>query len=121
MYLISPAATGSGIPDVKAFLNGVDHPAFKNFFTVKTFVAKEGPMLHAGSILAVILGSNKWMQQQMEVAAHWGVYTYNKELRDLVAIGAACGVTTAFKAPVGGVLFAMELATRRRLVNQSLH
>lgn len=43
---------------------------------------------------------SKWMQQQMEVAAHWGTYTYNKEQRDLVAIGAACGVTTAFKAPV---------------------
>jgi hypothetical protein len=42
------------------------------------------------------------MQQQMEIAAHWGVYTYNKELRDLVAVGAACGVTTAFKAPVRG-------------------
>lgn len=32
--------------------------------------------------------------------AHWGLFTYNKELRDLVAVGAACGVTTAFKAPV---------------------
>jgi hypothetical protein len=41
-----------------------------------------------------------WLKQQMEIAAHWGVYTYNKEARDLVAIGAACGVTTAFKAPV---------------------
>jgi chloride channel 7 len=39
----------------------------------------------------------------MERAAHWGVYTYNKESRDLVAIGAACGVTTAFKAPVSTV------------------
>ncbi|KAG2483148.1 hypothetical protein HYH03_017993 [Edaphochlamys debaryana] len=128
MWIISPAASGSGIPDVKAYLNGVESPIFKNFFTLKTFVAKvissalavssslvmgkEGPMLHAGSILAVVMGSNKWMQQQMEVAAHWGTYTYNKELRDLVAIGAACGVTTAFKAPVGGVLFAMEMSTR---------
>lgn len=114
LFLISPAASGSGIPDVKAFLNGVDVPAFKQFFTIKTFVAKvnehtrerthhslhggphgahawrwrvacspfphvlpayaqvlasalgvssgmamgkEGPMLHAGSIVAVIMGS----------------------------------------------------------------
>lgn len=58
--------------DVQAYLNGVENPVFKNFFTVKTFIAKvigsslavgsslvmgkEGPMLHAGSILAVILG-----------------------------------------------------------------
>jgi chloride channel 7 len=72
LFLISPAASGSGIPDVKAYLNGVESPIFRNFFTVKTFVAKvigsalgvasslvmgkEGPMLHAGSILAVILG-----------------------------------------------------------------
>ncbi|GAX84673.1 hypothetical protein CEUSTIGMA_g12094.t1 [Chlamydomonas eustigma] len=130
LYVISPAASGSGIPDVKAFLNGVESPAFKQFFTVKTFIAKvlasalgvssgmamgkEGPMLHAGSILAVIMGGNKWMQQQMESLSHWGVYTYNKELRDLVAIGAACGVTTAFKSPVGGVMFAMEISTRWR-------
>jgi hypothetical protein len=64
-------------------------------------MGKEGPMLHAGSIVAVVMGSNKWMQQQMQAVSHWGVYTYNKELRDLVAVGVACGVTTAFKAPVG--------------------
>lgn len=40
LYLISPAASGSGIPDVKAYLNGVDSPAWEQFFTVKTFVAK---------------------------------------------------------------------------------
>jgi chloride channel 7 len=75
LFLISPAAAGSGIPDVKAYLNGVESPVFKNFFTIKTFVAKvigsalavgsslvmgkEGPMLHAGSILAVILGEQQ--------------------------------------------------------------
>lgn len=75
LFLISPAAAGSGIPNVKAYLNGVESPVFRNFFTIKTFVAKvigsalavgsslvmgkEGPMLHAGSILAVILGEQQ--------------------------------------------------------------
>uniref|UniRef100_A0A383VTF4 Chloride channel protein n=1 Tax=Tetradesmus obliquus TaxID=3088 RepID=A0A383VTF4_TETOB len=130
LFLISPAAAGSGIPDVKAYLNGVESPVFRNFFTIKTFVAKvigsalavgsslvmgkEGPMLHAGSILAVILGSSNWFKQKMDAASHWGTYTYNRDIRDLVACGAACGVCTAFKAPVGGVLFAMEMSTRWR-------
>lgn len=116
--------------DVQAYLNGVESPAFRNFFTVKTFVAKvigsalavgsslvmgkEGPMLHAGSILAVILGSSNWFRQKMDVASHWGSYTYSRDIRDLVACGASCGVCTAFKAPVGGVLFAMEMSTRWR-------
>jgi chloride channel 7 len=81
LFLISPAASGSGIPDVQAYLNGVENPVFKNFFTVKTFIAKvigsslavgsslvmgkEGPMLHAGSILAVILGEARQAAQQL--------------------------------------------------------
>lgn len=72
------------VADVQAYLNGVENPAFKNFFTVKTFVAKvigsalavgsslvmgkEGPMLHAGSILAVILGEHVAPEQQLGLA-----------------------------------------------------
>lgn len=29
LFLISPAASGSGIPDVKAYLNGVESPIFR--------------------------------------------------------------------------------------------
>lgn len=87
LFLISPAAAGSGIPDVKAYLNGVEHPAFRNFFTVETFVAKvigsalavasslvmgkEGPMLHAGSILAVILGKSAPSAPAPSQALQW--------------------------------------------------
>jgi len=84
LFLISPAASGSGIPDIKAYLNGVESPIFKNFFTIKTFVAKvigaacavasslvmgkEGPMLHVGSAVAVLLGSSRWFRLQMDKA-----------------------------------------------------
>lgn len=41
--------------DVQAYLNGVESPAFKNFFTVKTFVAKViGSSLAVGSSLVMV-------------------------------------------------------------------
>jgi chloride channel 7 len=148
--VVSPAAAGSGIPDVKAYLNGADSPleVFRSFFTLRTFcakvggsalavasslcVGKEGPMLHAGSILAVLLG--RWLgregggagardgdkkkekdnvEDRAAIAApSSSCYGGPSDLRDLVACGAACGVCTAFRAPVGGVVFAMETSTR---------
>lgn len=39
---IAPAASGSGIPEVKAYLNGVDAPGI---FTLRTLVVKVGNIL----------------------------------------------------------------------------
>ncbi|EMS56861.1 Putative chloride channel-like protein CLC-g [Triticum urartu] len=66
---VSPAAGGSGIPEVKAYLNGVDAP---NIFSLKTLavkvigniaavssslhVGKAGPMVHTGACIAAIFG-----------------------------------------------------------------
>ncbi|VDK22379.1 unnamed protein product [Anisakis simplex] len=62
---ISPVAAGSGIPQVKSFLNGVQIPGVVRLKTlvVKSFgvactvggglaAGKEGPMIHSGAVVA---------------------------------------------------------------------
>ncbi|KAJ0077975.1 hypothetical protein Patl1_36666 [Pistacia atlantica] len=73
---IAPAAAGSGIPEVKAYLNGIDAHSilapstlFVNIFgsifgvAAGLVVGKEGPMVHTGACIANLLGqggSRKW-------------------------------------------------------------
>ena len=110
---VSPLAAGSGIPEVKCRLNGLDLPlvvqprtllakAIGVLFSVSAGLpcGKEGPMIHSGSILGALLA--RFTTQP----PFWAM----KELseRDLIAAGGAAGVAAAFGAPVGGVLFALE-------------
>lgn len=54
-HLPLPTPTPLHAADVQAYLNGVESPAFKNFFTVKTFVAKViGSSLAVGSSLVMV-------------------------------------------------------------------
>lgn len=119
---VAPAAAGSGIPEVKAYLNGVDAP---NILSPRTLVVKvlgsvgtvagglivgkEGPLVHIGSCIASLLtqgGSKRY-----KLTWRWLRYFKNdRDRRDLVTCGAAAGVAAAFRAPVGGVLFALEEA-----------
>ncbi|KAL5864481.1 hypothetical protein ACOSQ3_001995 [Xanthoceras sorbifolium] len=116
----APTAAGPGIPEIKAYLNGVDTP---NMFGATTLIVKiigsigavsagldlgkEGPLVHIGSCIASLLGqgspdnnSKKW---------RWLRYFNNdRDRRDLITCGASSGVCAAFRAPVGGVLFALE-------------
>ncbi|KAL0337499.1 UNVERIFIED_CONTAM: putative chloride channel-like protein CLC-g [Sesamum calycinum] len=118
--LIAPEAAGSGIPEVKAYLNGVDAPAIFSFRTLvvkivgsilavssSLNVGKAGPMVHTGACVAAIMGQGgskksgltcKWLQ----------VLKNDRDRRDLVTCGSAAGIAAAFRAPVGGVLFALE-------------
>lgn len=119
---IEPVSGGSGIPEVKCFLNGIDLPRIVRFKTLVckvvgvTFsvaaglpVGKEGPMVHSGSVVASGISQGR--------TKFWGVDTSfskfsdfrnDREKRDFVACGAAAGVASAFGAPVGGVLFSLE-------------
>ena len=117
-----PVSAGSGIPEIKCFLNGIDLPRIVRVKTLLckvvgvTFsvaaglpVGKEGPMVHSGAVVASGISQGK--------TRFWGVDTSfskfsdfrnDREKRDFVACGAAAGVASAFGAPIGGVLFSLE-------------
>ncbi|KAL8171824.1 hypothetical protein V2J09_023628 [Rumex salicifolius] len=119
---VAPAAAGSGIPEVKAYLNGVDAPSIlaPSTLFVKIFgsilgvsagfvVGKEGPMVHTGACIANLLGQGG--SRKYGLTWKWLRFFKNdRDRRDLVTCGAAAGVAAAFRAPVGGVLFALEEA-----------
>ncbi|CAL9105226.1 putative chloride channel-like protein CLC-g isoform X1 [Musa acuminata AAA Group] len=117
---VSTAAGGSGIPEVKAYLNGVDAP---DIFSLRTLVVKivgmiaavssslhvgkAGPMVHIGACVGAIVGQGG--SRKYGMTCRWLRYFKNdRDRRDLVTCGAAAGVAAAFRAPVGGVLFALE-------------
>ncbi|KAH7300781.1 hypothetical protein KP509_24G078400 [Ceratopteris richardii] len=120
---IGPAAAGSGVPEVKAYLNGMDAEDILSLKTllVKVFgsigsvsggiyTGKEGPLVHSGSCIAAILGQGG--SKRYRISWRWLRYFKNdRDRRDLITCGAAAGVAAAFRAPVGGVLFALEEVT----------
>ncbi|KAJ8475911.1 hypothetical protein OPV22_019638 [Ensete ventricosum] len=117
---VAPAAAGSGIPEVKAYLNGVDSYSIlaPSTLFVKIFgsiggvsagfvLGKEGPMVHTGACIANLLGQGG--SRKYHLTWTWLRYFKNdRDRRDLITCGSAAGVAAAFRAPVGGVLFALE-------------
>ncbi|KAL0716434.1 hypothetical protein Bca4012_065756 [Brassica carinata] len=117
---VAPAAAGSGIPEVKAYLNGVDAPEIFSFRTLvvkiignisavsgSLLIGKAGPMVHTGACVASILGQGG--SKRYGLTWRWLRYFNNdRDRRDLVTCGSAAGIAASFRAPVGGVLFALE-------------
>ncbi len=117
---MSPQAVGSGIPQIKSYLNGVNIPKLMRFRTLcgkvlgvifsvtgGLAVGKEGPMIHSGAIVAAGLSQGKATSLPITTKYNKS-YRNDKEKRDFVACGAAAGVSAAFGAPLGGLLFAIE-------------
>uniref|UniRef100_A0A8C1GUM8 Chloride channel, voltage-sensitive 1b n=1 Tax=Cyprinus carpio TaxID=7962 RepID=A0A8C1GUM8_CYPCA len=115
-HLVSPQAIGSGIPELKTILRGV---VLKEYLTLKAFVAKvigltaglgsgmpigkEGPFVHIASICAAVLSRI--------MSIFTGVYENSAHVQDLLVCACAVGVATCFAAPVGGVLFSIEVTS----------
>lgn len=70
-------------------------------------VGKAGPMVHTGACVASLVGQGGF--KVFGLTWRWLYHLKNdRDRRDLVTCGAAAGIAAAFRAPVGGVLFAFE-------------
>eukprot|EP00913_Durusdinium_trenchii_P032789 g30694.t1 len=117
-------AAGSGIPEIKCFLNGIHLPKLvsgKTLFAkavgiVFSVVAglpcgKEGPMIHSGAIVGAMVTCFNLERRLRPL-------NLDVETRDFVAAGAAAGVSAAFGAPIGAVLFAVEEGASHMILTQ---
>ena len=113
-------AAGSGIPEVKAFLNGTNPPRFLTpaagivkvvgvCFSVSSglIIGKEGPLIHIGAVLGNVLST---LPKARLAGFRRSPFRSDRHKRDFVSAGAAAGVAGAFSSPVGGICFALEEA-----------
>ena len=120
LVIYQPSAAGSGIPEIIGFLNGT---RIKDIFKVQTLIVKflscafavgcgmpvgyEGPMIHLGSLVAA--GMSQFKSATFECSLPcFSRFRNSEDRRNFISAGAAAGIASAFGAPVGGLLFAME-------------
>ncbi|XP_065076182.1 chloride channel protein 2 isoform X3 [Ochlerotatus camptorhynchus] len=116
VHLVAPQSIGSGIPEMKTILRGV---ALKEYLTFKTLVAKvigltatlgsgmplgkEGPFVHIASIVSQLLSKI--------ITSFQSIYENESRNTEMLAAACAVGVGACFAAPIGGVLFSIEVTT----------
>ncbi|KAH7724780.1 Protein CLH-4 a [Aphelenchoides avenae] len=115
-HYVAQQAIGSGIPEMKTILRGV---ILKEYLTLRTLISKmvgltlslgsgmpigkEGPFVHVASVVANLLS-------HMSHSIH-GIYANESRSSEMLAAGCAVGVACTFSAPVGGVLFSIEVTS----------
>ncbi|GBP04873.1 Chloride channel protein 2 [Eumeta japonica] len=116
VHIVAAQSIGSGIPEMKTILRGVQ---LKEYLTFRALISKligltatlgsglplgkEGPSVHIASMVAALMSKM--------VTSFQGIYTNESRTSDMLAAACAVGVASCFAAPVGGVLFSIEVTT----------
>eukprot|EP00658_Telonema_sp_P-2_P054810 TRINITY_DN43598_c0_g1_i1.p1 TRINITY_DN43598_c0_g1~~TRINITY_DN43598_c0_g1_i1.p1 ORF type:complete len:589 (-),score=102.29 TRINITY_DN43598_c0_g1_i1:21-1787(-) len=117
---ICPEAKGSGIPHMKSIMAGADLPKLLTFRALIAkmlgvtaalgaglSVGKEGPWVHFSAILANQLSKVEWFGKVIQTP---------KARLNILSAGFAAGTAANFGAPIGGVLFSIEVTATHYLV-----
>ena len=113
--ILSPAANGSGVPEMKVTLLGNHLPGL---LTMRTLIAKvigltlvigggmwagkEGPFIHISGCIAY---------QLMHIPIFHFLKNSNELLITMLSTSASCGVSSNFGTAIGGLLFSVEVTS----------
>eukprot|EP00911_Craspedida_sp_UC1_P002998 UC1_evm1s2189 len=115
--ILSSSAIGSGIPEMKTVLRNMDYNTDRGYLSFRTLlskvtglllakgsglpIGKEGPSVHIASSVANLL------------TRYVGLFKHFAETKsrrmEMLAAACAVGVASNFGAPIGGVLFSIEV------------
>ncbi|KAM9855198.1 chloride channel K [Aulostomus maculatus] len=112
---ICPFSTGSGLPEVRVMLAGIEMPQYlslTNMFSKflgltctlaagsTVFLGKVGPFVHLSTMVGGYLSNLCTLTQANEE---------EKATGEMLVVAAAVGVASCFGAPISGVLFSVEV------------
>ncbi|CAH2285151.1 chloride channel C-like [Pelobates cultripes] len=115
-----PSGSSSGLPEVIGYLNGA---SLRHIFNIRTFFGSffscalavasglfcgpEGPMIHVGAVVGCGLSQFKSDTLRIKLPC-FTRFRNSADKRQFITAGAAAGIASVFRAPVGGLLFALE-------------
>jgi len=121
VLFISPHAAGSGIPEMRCILSGIE---IRRYLSIRTLIAKvvgfisayvagfsigkEGPFVHISSMIC---------RQMTRIPFFERIHKNDATYLEMLSAACASGVTLAFGSPVGGVLFSIEVTTSFYLIS----
>ncbi|KAG8570871.1 hypothetical protein GDO81_011457 [Engystomops pustulosus] len=120
VVFLCPAGSPSGLPEVIGYLNGA---SIRHIFNIRTFFGSffscalavsaglfcgpEAPMIHIGAVVGC--GLSQFKSDTLRINLPFFTRFRNSaDKRQFITAGAAAGIASVFRAPVGGLLFALE-------------
>jgi len=135
IVFVHPISAGSGLPEIKAYVNGGVIPglfeSYRNWVKAVGAVlatgaglatGREGPLVTIGGSLGVMLVTlslkpifRSWVKEDLEGSHRQNLIVDEKRFaawkRTGCVMGGAAGLAAAFNAPVGGLLYLLEEVT----------